>query len=81
MIAPVVMRTPVPVEKATSKKQMPSLPNLFLQRDAALVTILGFAVCLAPPADAFFICFARCSGILLFLSFIVLFFLIYSLVR
>lgn len=54
MIAPVVMRTPVPVEKATSKKQMPSLPNLFLQRDAALVTILGFAVCLAPPADAFF---------------------------
>eukprot|EP00434_Breviolum_minutum_P017384 symbB.v1.2.015351.t1/scaffold1140.1/size135646/2 len=53
VIAPVVMRTPVPVEKATSKKQMTSLPNLFLQRDAALVTILGFAVCLAPPADVF----------------------------
>ena len=50
VIAPFALNARIVTEKA--KKQPLSLSTLVLQRDAALVSILGFAVCLAPPGDA-----------------------------
>lgn len=51
VIAPFALNAHIVTEKA--KKPALSLSTLVLQGDAALVSILGFAVCLAPPADVF----------------------------
>eukprot|EP00435_Cladocopium_sp_Y103_P006042 s4991_g1.t4 len=51
VIAPFALKALIVTEKA--KKQASSLSTLVLQRDAALVSIVGFAVCLAPPGDVF----------------------------
>jgi len=53
VIAPFALNAHIVTEKA--KKPALSLSTLVLQGDAALVSILGFAVCLAPPADVPFI--------------------------
>ena len=53
MIAPFALQAPMLPQKA---KQTFSLSTLTLQRDAALVTMLAFAVCVAPPCDAPLIC-------------------------
>eukprot|EP00438_Fugacium_kawagutii_P018881 Skav221127 [mRNA] locus=scaffold233:559578:562967:- [translate_table: standard] len=51
VIAPFALKAPLLPEK--TKRETSSLSALVLKRDAALVLILGFAVCLAPPCDVF----------------------------